>query len=496
MKQTTLVILDGWGQSDDPESPLVVAKTPFFDQLVTEHGVHSLAASGMAVGLPEGQAGNSEAGHSVIGLGRPMESNQTKINRAIAENEFATRPVFGELFNHVQQHGTRLHVLGLMSPGGVHSHINHVFAFLNAAKAAGVEQVYIHAFTDGRDTPPCSAVEHINQLQEFCEKIDLGMIVTLAGRFYAMDRDGQWDRVDAVADMLFADGGTSVNQSVQDVIEAQYNGTCFDEFVPPVSLGSQEMRPWIQKGDGVFFVNIRADRARMLASIIADKAEELNLFFASMVQYDDDIASHAVFPFEVVGPTVPDCVHEAGLTQAYIAETEKRAHVTYFMHGGREEPYPEEDFTIVPSQGARQYSKEPEMSVEEVAEHACKAIESGKDLVVVNIANPDMVGHTGDFEACVKALEYTDAALAKIVAAVQERDGVCVITADHGNVEAARDVEESERHTSHTASPVPCIVVGSDLKPAGGTLADIAPLVLKLLDCPVPSKMTGKVALD
>lgn len=495
-QQTTLIVLDGWGHSDDPKSPIAIANTPYFDALVERYGVTALEASGLAVGLPEGQAGNSEAGHSVIGLGRPMESNLAKINRAIATGEFGQRPVFAELFAHVQQHGTRLHVIGLVSPGGIHSHINHIFAFLKLAKEVGITDVFIHAFTDGRDTPPCSALEYITELQTFCDEIDLGMIVTIAGRFYAMDRDGHWERVDRVADMLFADGGTAVDESITGVISSQYSGTCFDEYLPPVTVGNQALRPWIQHGDGVFFVNSRADRARMLASRIADKAEQLNLYFASMTQYDDDIASHAVFPFEVCAPTIPDCVHDAGLRQVYIAETEKRAHVTYFLHGGREALYPGERHAIVPSAGTKSYSNNPEMSIATIAEHACAAIAAGADLVVINIANPDMVGHTGDFAACVKAAEAVDGALAEISAAVEEQGGVCIITADHGNIEVVRDVPDSERNTSHTTSLVPCVVTKPGMKPAGGTLADIAPLVLSCLDVPIPEEMTGKITVD
>ena len=495
-----LVVLDGWGWREErADNAVAQAKTPTFDKLWARPHAF-LDTSGRDVGLPNGQMGNSEVGHLNIGAGRVVMQDLPRISEAIESGGLARIPELLEFIEKLRASKGACHLLGLISPGGVHSHQDHAAAVAAFVAAAGVE-VRVHALTDGRDTPPRSADEDIARLREALPpSVD---IATVCGRYWAMDRDNRWERVSRAYDMMVDGKGLAFADPLAAVKDS-YARDKSDEFVEPSVIGGYT---GMKDGDGILCVNFRADRVREILAALLDPAfkgfarQRVVTFAAAagMTQYSTALDPFLLTLFKpqsldnVLGQVVAD----AGRTQLRMAETEKYPHVTYFLNGGEEKPYKGEDRVMVPSPKVATYDLQPEMSAPELADKAVSAIESGKyDLIVLNFANPDMVGHTGDLKAAVKAVETVDAGLGRIVAALEKSGGCLLATADHGNCELMRDPETGGPHTSHTTNPVPLVAFGvGDKKLANGRLADLAPTLLALMDVPAPTEMTGKSLL-
>ena len=486
-----LVVLDGWGHAPPAaDNAIHAARTPHWDRLwrIAPHTL--ISGSGRDVGLPTGQMGNSEVGHMTLGAGRVVHQDLTRIDLAIEDGTFAANPVLTAAIEKAGQ--GRLHVLGLLSPGGVHSHEDHVAALIEMAEGAGVD-VRVHAFLDGRDTPPRSAGP---SLERFGDRV-----ASICGRYYAMDRDGRWERVRAAFDMLTQGGlATHRHADASAALEAAYRRGEGDEFVAPTILAEDAA---MRDGDVAVFMNFRADRARQLTRAFVD--DDFDGFgrtlrprladFVTLTRYADDIPAACAFEPETVRDSFGEHVAGLGLRQLRIAETEKYAHVTFFFSGGRERPFPEEDRILVPSPRVATYDQRPQMSAPEVTDKLVDAIESGAyDAIVCNYANADMVGHTGDFDAAVRAVEAVDACLGRVVAAVEATGGHCLITADHGNVERMRDAATGQPHTAHTSEHVPLVYVGPTALRLddGGTLADVAPTLLELMGLAAPAAMRGR----
>jgi 2,3-bisphosphoglycerate-independent phosphoglycerate mutase len=493
-----LVILDGWGWREErADNAVRLAKTPSFDRL-WQAGPHGfLRTSGHDVGLPDGQMGNSEVGHLNIGAGRVVMQDLPRIDKAIADGEIERAPVLIEFIAKLKQSGGACHLLGLVSPGGVHSHQNHAAALAKILAAAGVPTL-LHAFTDGRDTPPQSAADDIKRLIAALPKSVA--IATLGGRYYAMDRDKRWDRVEK-AYKAIADAEAPRFPDAPAVVADAYANKKFDEFIVPAAVGDYR---GMKDGDGVLCFNFRADRVREILSSLLDAnfsgfPRQRSVRFAAaagMTEYSDALNTlmQPIFPQQTLEHILGEVVAEAGRTQLRMAETEKYAHVTYFLNGGREEPFAGEDRILVPSPKVATYDLQPEMSAPELTDKAVGAIASGKyDLIVLNYANPDMVGHTGSLPAAIKAVETVDAGLGRIADAIQTSGGALVVTADHGNCEMMRDPQTGGPHTAHTTNPVPVLLVGARNRAlnAEGRLADIAPTLLELMELPKPKEMTG-----
>jgi len=495
IRPVALIILDGWGHRNDPkDNAIAAASKPFFDSLLAGYPHALLDASEGSVGLPQGQMGNSEVGHMTIGAGTTIDTDLVRIGKSVAENGFAENPAFRTLFDHVRTHDSTLHIKGLVSPGGIHSHSDHLAAFLAAAKDAGIVKVAVHAITDGRDTAPRSAAAYLRNLEEVIDDIGIGFISTASGRFYAMDRDKNWGRTEQVERAIFeGDAGYSVrDRKPSEIMEELYREGVVDEHLEPVVFldGNGEAYR-IRENDGVFFFNFRSDRSRQLSARIVEHAKAKNLCFVTMTEYDASLPAIVAFPPSLPETTLAREIARAGLRQTHVAETEKYAHSTYFLNGGRELPYEgEEDILIESRKDVRTHDEAPDMRAREVADRAIGAIEGGTDFLFVNFANADMVGHTGNVPKIVEAVETLDRELGRLVRAVRARGGVAVITADHGNAEQNVDPETGEPHTAHTTNPVPVIVTApGSLR--SGSLADIAPTVLSLLGLPVPDAMTG-----
>ncbi len=493
-----LVILDGWGWREEAADNAVrQAKTPTFDRL-WQSGPHGfLHASGEDVGLPDGQMGNSEVGHLNIGAGRVVLQELPRIDRAIQGGEIERAPALLDLIEKLKASGGTCHLLGLVSPGGVHSHQNHAAALVKILSKAGVPTL-LHAITDGRDTPPQSAGDDIKRLTAALPKS--AAIATVSGRYYAMDRDNRWDRVEkaykAIAD---ADGPRFADAPA--VVAGAYASKKFDEFIVPAVVGDYR---GMKDGDGLLCFNFRADRVREILSALLDPAfsgfarkRQVRLAAAvGMAQYSTELDKlmRTIFPPQSLEHILGEVVSEAGRKQLRMAETEKYAHVTYFLNGGREQPYAGEDRILVPSPKVATYDLQPEMSAPELTDKAVGAIESGQyDLIVLNYANPDMVGHTGSLPAAIKAVETVDAGLGRIVDAIRKSGGAILVTADHGNCELMRDPATRGPHTAHTTNPVPVMLVGAPNRSlaAKGRLADIAPTLLELMELPKPKEMSG-----
>ncbi len=465
-----LVILDGWGCAPPgPGNAVDLAETPVFDRLWAEYPHTTLKASGGAVGLPPGQMGNSEVGHLTIGSGRVLYQDLMRVNSAIADGSFFENPTLKSAF----ERGRNVHLLGLVSYGGVHSHIDHLRALLRFAP----EKTWIHAFTDGRDVSPHSAVHDLAELQQ-------ERIASVAGRYYAMDRDGRWDRTqrafDAIVHSRPATGTVPVTY-----VQQQYDAGVTDEFLEPVHFAG---RPGIEHGDSVIFFNFRPDRARQLSQ----KLLEARFDLTTMTRYRDDFTCPVVFEEQVVTNTLAEVLAAHGLRQLHAAETEKYAHVTYFLNGGREQEWPGETRILVPSpREVGTYDKKPEMSAPEVAARVAAEV-AGNDFVIVNFANPDMVGHTGSIPAAIAAIETTDRCLGIVLDAVERAGGVALVTADHGNAETMLQADGVSPHTAHTTNPVPLVVTqpGATLR-QDGELADLAPTTLAMLGIPQLREMTG-----
>lgn len=497
IRPVVLCILDGWGdRAPAPDNAITLGATPNWDRYLATRPRARLQASALAVGLPPGQMGNSEVGHMNIGAGRVVEQDLGRIGAAIAEGSLARNPVLGGLARKLEESGGVCHLMGLVSPGGVHSHQDHMAALAGIVGAAGVP-VAVHAFLDGRDTPPKSALQHMGK---FLAGLEGGaQIATVSGRYYAMDRDNRWDRVEK-AYRAIAGGQGAAAPDPLSAIRSAYDAGVTDEFVPPAVIGDYS---GMKDGDGLLMANFRADRARQILSALTDG--EFSAFdrgrpprFAALVgmaEYGIELKRSfaALFPHLVLDGILPQVVSDAGMTQLRIAETEKYAHVTYFLSGGREETFAGEERILVPSPSVATYDLKPEMSAGEVTDRLVEAIASERfDLIVVNFANGDMVGHTGVLEAAVRAVETVDACLGRVEAAVTERGGALLITSDHGNCERMSG-EAGQPHTAHTTGPVPVVLIGGggrQLK--DGRLSDVAPTVLELLGLPLPARMTGR----
>ncbi len=501
-----LIILDGWGVNARQEgNAIALAKTPVYKSILNEFPHTILDASGESVGLPDGQMGNSEVGHLNIGAGRVVYQDLTMINKAIKDGEFHKNPVFLETFRTVKSSSGRLHLMGLLSDGGVHSHINHLYALLSMAKEEGLRDVFIHAFMDGRDTSPHSGAGYVKSLQDFISNSGIGKIATISGRYYAMDRDNRWDRVEKAYNALTAGEGLMASDPVS-AIENSYADGVTDEFIMPTVLTDSKGSPvgTIKDNDGVLFFNFRADRSRELtrALMLSDFSQFNRKMvpslssFATMKLYDEKMPLPAAFHSVKLTNILGEVVSKAGLKQFRIAETEKYAHVTYFFNGGEEQSFPGEDRLLVPSpKDVATYDLKPEMSAYQVTEEIEKRIRSGEySFILVNYANPDMVGHTGVLSAGIKAVEVIDECLGRVLSALNDVNGIACITSDHGDVEQMIEYETGKPHTAHTTNLVPFIVTkkGIQLRAGTGFFADIAPTVLDLMGIDKPADMTGR----
>jgi 2,3-bisphosphoglycerate-independent phosphoglycerate mutase len=498
-----LIIRDGWGInpggkkfSEQNGDATLLARTPFHDRLYRDYPSSKLSASGPDVGLPEGQMGNSEVGHLNLGAGRVVLQDLTRINKAIVAGELTQNQVAQETFTAARGH--RLHLLGLVSDGGVHSHYDHMIALANAAKAAKVEEIFVHAFTDGRDSSPTGGREFLKTCEKQLRESG-AQIVTVLGRYFAMDRDRRWDRTKKAWDAVVLGRGEICKEPPSEALDRQYRAGKTDEFMPPL-IFAQANEQRVRDGDVVLFFNFRADRARQLSQAFLfkdfdcfDREVSLHVKFTSLTEYDVRFPSPFIFPSEDLKNILGELVSVAGKSQLRIAETEKYAHVTYFFNGGVEKPFPGEERKLIPSPKVATYDLKPEMSAFEVTDELLTRFDKF-DLIILNFANPDMVGHTGIVTAGIKAIETVDECCSRIIPKLLELDGKCIVTADHGNCEQMRNPDGSP-NTAHTTNLVHCIYVAKDSRQfrcEDGILADVAPTLLFLLGMKKPNEMTGR----
>ena len=507
-RPTVLMILDGYGLNERKEhNAIAMANTPVMDQLMADGPFVKGYASGLAVGLPDGQMGNSEVGHLNMGAGRIVYQDLTRITKEIQDGDFFKNEMLLKAMNNAKEHDSALHMYGLLSDGGVHSHNTHVYALLEMAKREGLKKVYVHCFLDGRDTPPESGKDFVQALQDEMDRIGCGEIATVSGRYYAMDRDNRWDRIEKAYAALTRGEGVTANSGVEAVAQSYEKGET-DEFVlPTVVLKDGAPTATIKDNDSIIFFNFRPDRAREISRTFCcddftgfDRGERIHVTYVCFTEYDVTIPNkYIAFKKVSVTNTFGEWLAANGLKQARIAETEKYAHVTFFFNGGVEAPNEGEDRILVKSPKVATYDLQPEMSAPEVCDKFTEAIRSGKyDVIITNFANPDMVGHTGVEEAAIKAIEYIDKCVGRVVEAVKEVGGQMFICADHGNAEQMIDYETGEPWTAHTTNPVPFIVVNYD--PAytlreGGRLADIVPTLIEMMGMEKPAEMTGESLL-
>lgn len=508
-KPVVLMVLDGYGLNDKTEGNAIAqAKTPVMDKLMAECPFQKGYASGLSVGLPDGQMGNSEVGHMNIGAGRIIYQELTRITKSIEDGDFFENKALLAAVDNVKKNGTSLHLFGLLSDGGVHSHNTHLYALLELAKRNGIENVYVHAFLDGRDTAPTSGKGFVEELQKKIDEIGVGKIASIHGRYYAMDRDNNWDRIEKAYNALVKGEGTKASNAVQALTDS-YEADVTDEFVVPTVI-EEDGKPLttIKANDSVIFFNFRPDRARQITRTFCDesfdKFERANGFmpltFVTFTDYDETITNKQVaFVKESISNTFGEFLAANGKKQLRLAETEKYAHVTFFFNGGVEEPNKDEERSLVKSPAVATYDLQPEMSAPEVSRRLNEAIESDKyDVIVINFANPDMVGHTGVIPAAVSAVEAVDECVGSAVEAIKKVDGVLFICADHGNAEQMIDYETGAPFTAHTTNPVPFILVNYDdnyTLREGGCLADIAPTLIEIMGLEQPAEMTGKSLL-
>lgn len=501
-----LMILDGWGYREETvNNAIAAAKTPQWDSWWKTHPHVLLNASGPPVGLPDDQMGNSEVGHMHIGAGRVIPQDYTRINDAIATGDFAKNPVFIETINDLKHRGHALHILGLLSPGGVHSHEDHLFAFLTLCAELQFANIYLHLFLDGRDTAPQSALPSIAKLQSHLTQYPGATIASVTGRYYAMDRDERWQRIEPVYRLLTEGAPKTHNSDVATIIRHFYEQNISDEFIPPTPIGKSHI---IEQGDSVLFFNFRADRARQLTQALINehfhgferKVKPDIKHFISMTRYSNDLATQIAYPSLGLSNTLGEVIAGKGLRQLRLAETEKYAHVTFFLNGGSERVFTNEKRILISSPKVATYDLQPEMSAAELTQTLVDAIKNqAYDVIICNYANADMVGHTGDFVATVKAIEYLDQAMSKVWEALSKVDGQLVITADHGNAECMYDNTTDQAHTAHTTQPVPLVYIGQGhWRPISktGSLIDVAPTVLTLLGITPPTDMTGRPLLE
>jgi 2,3-bisphosphoglycerate-independent phosphoglycerate mutase len=509
-KRVVLIVLDGWGINTSNEgNPIASAHMPVYTSLLQDYPHTELDASGEAVGLPEGQMGNSEVGHLNLGAGRIVYQDSTRISKAIRDGEFFKNPAFLSTMRSVKQSGSSLHLMALLSDGGVHSRLDHIFALFDLAKAQGLTDVFFHAFLDGRDTPPSSAIRYIKQLEEYFSVIGIGRIATVSGRYYAMDRDKHWERVEKAYEVMVMGEGIRKYTAV-DAVQQSYENDRTDEFmIPTVLLDHKTNKPLatIRDRDAVIFCNFRADRAREITRALTDQAfqgfkrrsiPKLSSFVC-LTTYDETFKLPVAFAPIRLTNIFGELLSKHGVKQLRIAETEKYAHVTFFFNGGEEATFPLEDRILIPSpRDVATYDQKPEMSAREITDNLVKHITSRTyGFILANYANPDMVGHTGIMEAAVKAVEVIDECLGRVLKAAQEADMQLIITADHGNIEMLADTSTGQPHTAHTTDLVPFIVLQKNSKlRSHGILADVAPTVLALMGIEQPAEMTGKSLIE
>lgn len=504
-KTTVLMILDGFGLSDKVEGNAIkLADTPNLDKIMKEYPSVKGNASGLFVGLPDGQMGNSEVGHLNMGAGRIVYQELTRITKSINDGDFFQNKALLSAIENVKERNSSLHIMGLLSDGGVHSHNEHLYGLLKLAKVNNVEKVYIHCFLDGRDTSPTSGKDFLADLEEKISEIGVGKIASLSGRYYAMDRDNRWERVEHSYNAMVMGKGDST-ENVISYIENSYSKGVNDEFIiPTVVVENDRPVATINENDSVIFFNYRPDRAREMTKVFCDENFSefdrekgfFNTKFVTFTDYDSSLKNKEVaFLKESLTNTFGEYISKLGLKQLRMAETEKYAHVTFFFNGGVEEPYENEDRILIPSPKVATYDMQPEMSANEVTEKLVENIESSKyDLIIVNYANPDMVGHTGVVDATIKAIQTIDKCIGKVVSCIIENDAQLFICADHGNSDQLIDYETGQPFTAHTTNPVPFILVNSDAKglKENGKLADIAPTLLDIMDIAKPLEMTGE----
>lgn len=504
-RQTTaLIIMDGWGYREATDDNAITnANTPVFDRLWAQCPHTLLNTSGLAVGLPEGQMGNSEVGHMNLGAGRVVYQSLTRITRDAENGTLAENPAIGGALTKAVEGNGAVHIIGLLSPGGVHSHEDHLLAACRMAAKKGAKAVYIHAFLDGRDTPPRSAMASLEKADRELRDAGIGRVASIIGRYFAMDRDTNWDRIEKAYNLMTL--GEAEHQASTAVagLEAAYERGEDDEFVAATLIAGENETPvTIDDGDAVLFMNFRADRARQLTHAFVDREfdgftrrkEPKLADFVMLTEYESNIDTSCAYPPESLPNMLGEYVSKQGKQQLRIAETEKYAHVTFFFNGGREEPFPGEDRILVPSPKVATYDLQPEMSAPEVTDRLVEAINSGKyDLVICNYANGDMVGHSGSLEAAMKAAEAVDEGVGRVLAALEANGGQALVTADHGNCEQMRDEATGQAHTAHTTLPVPLVYAGPRKVTLedGGALCDIAPSLLTLMDLEQPPEMTG-----
>ncbi len=503
-KPMALVILDGWGyRADNADNAINNANTPVIDGLMANNPHTLISASGMDVGLPDGQMGNSEVGHTNIGAGRIVYQDLTRITKAISDGEFQQNATIVAAMDKAIKAGKAVHIMGLMSPGGVHSHEDHIYAAVEMAAARGAEKIFLHCFLDGRDTPPRSAEGSLKAFTELFAKLGKGRIASLVGRYYAMDRDNNWERVQEAYELLTEAKGAHTFDSAVAGLEAAYSREENDEFVKATIIQAEgEESSAMEDGDAVIFMNYRADRAREITRTFVpdfagfERAKFPAIDFVMLTQYAADIPLLCAFPPASLENTYGEWLSKAGKTQLRISETEKYAHVTFFFNGGIETEFEGEERQLVASPKVATYDLQPEMSAPELTDKLVAAIKSGKyDTIICNYPNGDMVGHTGVYDAAVKACEAVDECIGRVVEAIKEVDGQLLITADHGNAEMMVNPETGGIHTAHTNLPVPLVYVGSKnvtLK-EGGKLSDLAPTMLALTDMEIPAEMSGTI---
>ncbi len=499
-KPMLLIVLDGWGYRENPaDNAVLAAHKPNWDRLWAECPKMLISGSGEDVGLPDGQFGNSEVGHINLGAGRVVYQELTRITKAIRDGDFFTNPTLTAAIDAAVQAGRAVHLMGLLSPGGVHSHEDHIFATVKLAAQRGAKAIYVHAFLDGRDTPPQSAAASLKALEAVCAQYPGARIATVCGRYFAMDRDKRWDRVQLAYDLLTTGHAPCHYPNALAALEAAYARNENDEFVQATRIGSAVT---MQDGDALLFLNFRADRARQLSRAFVDpaftgfsRAVQPKLHFVQLTQYAADIPAPVAYKPDTLTNTLGQWLQDHQLSQLRIAETEKYAHVTFFFNGGVEQSFVGEDRVMVPSPQVATYDLKPEMSAAEVTDKLVDAIEQQKyDVIICNYANADMVGHTGNFDAAKRAIEALDVCLGRVVTALKHVGGEALITADHGNAEQMHDHDVNQPHTQHTTDPVPLIYVGRPAQPTvnDGVLSDVAPTLLTLMGLPVPPEMTGR----
>ena len=503
-RTTLLVILDGFGhRTASEDNAILAAKTPNLDRLWQSAPNTLISGSGLDVGLPEGQMGNSEVGHMSLGAGRVVYQSITRIGQAIASGEFASNSAYLEAIDHAVASGKAVHIMGLLSPGGVHSHEEQLFAAVRLAAGRGAKQLFLHAFLDGRDTPPRSAAPSLARAEAVFSDLGTGRIASVHGRYWAMDRDSRWERIEKSYALLTQGEAAHCAKSAAEALESAYARGEDDEFVAPTRIGEPAD---FADGDAVLFMNFRADRARQLAQALTssdftgfDRQRQPAINLVTTTEYAGSLNCPVAFPPDTLEDSLGEVLADKGLTQLRIAETEKYAHVTFFFSGGREETFAGETRTLIPSPDVATYDLQPEMSAHEVTDALVDAIQAGSyDFIVVNFANGDMVGHTGQFDAAVAAVETLDECLGRIEAALLASGGEGLITADHGNCEQMRDYDNDQPHTQHTTELVPLIYMGNgprQLDPEGGILADIAPTILSMMGLDIPAAMSGRSLL-